>query len=450
MAAMCAGMAFLTRFIGVTVIVAGSLLLLIRPHKSLAARIRNFIAYAVVAAVPVGAWVVACFLCQDSPFRSRWPSGEGGGRWGHNLCVTAGEFTEWGIGRFGSGHLGKLCFPYHAVFDLTPRDSVCVLQFGLLLVFALSATYSLCRIRGGARVEQRAALAPPVTFALTYTLVLFTVLHSSGIKVEIRCLAPPYISLLFVATIALDAYYHRVTSKGAVNLSSLALITSLFLWTFQQIYVNCKDINSWLAHGGPWMGEEFSQRHLYTTQYWTTSESIQYIKSDDVEGRLRTTNASALGRLTGIPTTPLPVRLPDRVTDWPTDQLTPGTVLVWHWAQEKHLVDYAYGPEELLDALPLLGVDRVFSDGIVLKIGVAGSNGRDPSPPIILDTLLQKTIQIISAYYDVHLHSTQNRLIYRKKQCSENGTSGPVLLRVFAVNDFDLPSCCAPGRCRST
>ena len=174
-------------------------------------------------------------------------------------------------------------------------------------------------------------------------------------------------------------------------------------------------------------------------------EFAQQYHPKAVEGMLWTTNASALGRFTGIPTTPLPVRLPDRVTDWPTDQLTPGTVFVWHWAQEKHLVDYAYGPEELLDALPLLGVDRVFSDGIVLKIGVAGSNGRDPSPPIILDTLLQETMQIISAYYDVHLHSTQNRLIYRKKRCSENGTSGPVLLRVFAVNDFDLPRAAIPA-----
>lgn len=445
LAAIFAAMATLTRWIGVTVIAAGSLLLLIRRRKSFVARIRSLIAYAVVAAVPVGAWMVGYLLYQDSSFRYRYSSGEGGGRtWGDNLCVAAGEFTEWGIGRFGSGYLGKLCFAYHDVLDWNLRDTICVPQFGLLLVFALSATYLLCDIRGGARIKQPAASAPSVIFALTYTFALFISLSLTDIKIEIRHLAPLYVPLLLVAAIALDEYYNRMTSKNGISLSSLAITTSLFLWTFQQLYVNYKDIDSWLARGGSYLAENFNQRYMYTSKYWRTSELVHYIKNADVEGRLWGTNARAISRLTGIPTAPLPVRLPDRIADWSTEALTPGTVFAWHWARERHFLDYAYGPQELLDALPSLEVDRVFSDGVVLKISAAGPNGRPPSPRIILDPLLQNTMQVISAYYDVYLHRTPNRMIYIRRQCDENRTTTPILLRIFAVNDFDLPRSAIP------
>ena len=444
LAAIFAAMATLTRWMGVTVIAAGSLLLLIRRRKPFVARIRSFIAYTVVAAVPVSTWMTGYFLYQDSSFRYSYPSDGGGKLWRHNLCTTAGEFTEWAIGRFGSGYLGKLLFACGDVFDWTTRNIICIPQLGLLSVFALGATYLLRDIRGGGRIKQRAALAPPVTFALIYMFALYISLPLTDIRMQIRYLAPLYVPLLFVAAIALNEGYHRVTSKNMINLSSLAIITSLFLWTSQQLYVNYKDIDSWLTRGAPYLNENSSQHYLYTSKYWRTSELIRYIKNADVEGRLWGTNAGAISRLTDIPIARFPVRLQGRVADWPAEVLAPGTVLAWHWERERHFPDYAYGPQELLDALPSLEVDRVFSDGIVLKISAAGPSRRSPNPRIILDSLLQNTMQVISAYYDIYLHKTQNRLIYVKKQCGENRTNAPILLRVFPVNDFDLPRYAVP------
>lgn len=447
LAAIFAAMATLTRWIGVTVIAAGSLLLLIRRRQPLVARIRSFITYTGVAAVPVSTWMIGYFLYQDSSFRYRYPPGASIGEgklWRHNLCIAAGEFTEWTIGRFGSGYLGKLFLAYDDVFDWTVRGLICIPQLGLLLISALSVTYLLCYIRGGGRIKQRVALAPPVTFALIYTSALYISLPLTDIKMEIRYLAPLYVPLLFVAAIALDECYHRVASKSVINLSSLVIMTSLFLWTFQQLYVNYKDIDSWLARGGPYLGENFSQDHMYTSKYWRTSELIHYIKNADTEGRLWGTNARAMSRLTGIPTASLPVRLPGRVADWPTKALAPGTVFAWHWERGRHRPDYTYGPQELLDALPSLELDRVFSDGITLKIGSTGPNRRSPSPRIILDSLLQNTMHVISAYYDIYVHRAQNRLIYIKRQCGENRTNAPILLRVSAVDDFDLPRSAIP------
>lgn len=298
---------------------------------------------------------------------------------------------------------------------------------------------------GGGRIKQRAALAPPVTFALIYTFALCISLPLTAIRMQIRYLAPLYVPLLFVAAIALNEGYYRATSKNRINLSSLAIITSLFLWTFQQLYVNYKDIDSWLTRGAPYLNVNSSQQYLYTSKYWRTSELIRYIKNADVEGGFWGTNAGAISRLTDIPTASLPVRLPGRVADWPAEALAPGTVFAWHWERERHFPDYAYDPQELLDALPSLELDRVFSDGIVLKISAAGPNRRSPNPRIILDSLLQTTMQVISVYYDIYLHKTQNRLIYVKKQCGENRTNAPIRLRVFPVNDFDLPRYAVPA-----
>ena len=440
LAAIFAAMASLTRWIGVTLILAGTLLLLIRLHTPLVVRIRHCIVYAIVSATPVGAWLAGIFLNQDSFFGStgNW------GSWAHNLCVAASEFTEWGIGRFGTGYLGKLCAAHHGllnhvfdyVFNWTVRETICVPQLGLLLVFVFSATYLLCGIRLGACIAERSALASPVIFALIYTLALFISLRLTDIKIEVRYLMPLYVPLLFVAAVALDECYQRATSKSRINLSSFSLVTGLFLWTSQQLYVNYTDIASWLAHGG---GKDFSPHHVYTTKFWKTSEILHYIKDADVGGRLWATNTIPLTEVMNIPAWQIPRQIPDRVADWPANPLVPGTVFVWHWAPERHLVDYIYGPEELLDTLPSLVVDRVFSDGIVLKVGAAGSNGRPGSRHIILDTLLQNTMQVVSAYYDVYLQSTQNRLIYVKKQCGEDGTDTTINLRVFAANDFSLP-----------
>ena len=99
-----------------------------------------------------------------------------------------------------------------------------------------------------------------------------------------------------------------------------------FLWTFQQLYVNYKDIDSWLTRGAPYLNGNSSQHYLHTSKYWRTSELIRYIKNADVEGGLWGTNAGVISRLTDIPTASLPVQLPGRVADWSAEALAPGTV----------------------------------------------------------------------------------------------------------------------------
>ena len=198
LAAIFAAMATLTRWIGVTVIAAGSLLLLIRRRKPFVARIRSFIAYTVVAAVPVSTWMTGYFLYQDSSFRYSYPSDGGGKLWRHNLCVTAEEFTEWAIGWFGSGYLGKLLFAYHDASDRTMQSITCIPQLGLLLVFAIGATYLLCDIRGGGGTYQATGSLSTARHFCAYLYVCFVYFlapdrHKDADTVSGTAIRPPVI-----------------------------------------------------------------------------------------------------------------------------------------------------------------------------------------------------------------------------------------------------------------
>ena len=274
-AATLAALACLTRYLGVSVVLAVALLLVFRRGATPAEKARDIIVYAVVSLLPLCLWLWRNFLLSGTLTGKR-------GRVFHQLPeILDGAFYE--LTRWAANGL-----------PLT-------LAVVALLAAGLAVTWGFVQGRPDLSPRDWRSFSVFGGFALVYVALLALVLMLGGnwSGFEARYLVPIYIPLLLVAALALERSFRGLRADelpdakppakgGAALLSPLAraaLTAMLPLWLVYQGALNAHAIHR--VNQGVGLG------YGYARAKWAHSESLEYVRAAALAGALFSNDVAA-------------------------------------------------------------------------------------------------------------------------------------------------------------
>ena len=248
-AAAFSALACLTRYMGVSVIVAVIPLLLaarVAPRE----KMKRIAVYMLLAAAPLGLWMLRNFLLVGLPVGSR------------------------------SGVFYSLPYIADEALRIAVEDWWLVgLTAPVLLALAAAAGHALHRRsqrKSGAPVAAEVARGPLRVcggFALAYLMLLAAALMSGGAwnGLRERFLAPAYVPLLFAALLLLDG-----ALRYARKTLAAVLMLALPLQAAWLVVLHKREIPLWNA----------GARQAYAAPQWRNSESLQYIREAALTGAI--------------------------------------------------------------------------------------------------------------------------------------------------------------------
>ena len=272
-AAALTALACLTRYLGVSVVLAIALLLVFRRGATPAEKARNLAVYAVVSLLPLCLWLWRTFLLTGTLAGKR-------GRAFYQLPeILDGVFYE--------------------LAQWAARGLPLTLAVALLLAAGLAATWGFIQARPDLSPRDWRSFFVFGGFALVYValLILAMMLGGTWSGFQARFLAPIYIPLLLAAALALERSLRGLRADGlpdakspakggAALLSPLALATlttMLPLWLVYQGALNAQAIHR--ANQGVDLG--------YASARWAHSESLEYVRTAALAGALFSNDAAA-------------------------------------------------------------------------------------------------------------------------------------------------------------
>ena len=267
-AAAFSALACLTRYMGVSVILAVVPMLLaarVAPRE----KMKRIVVYTLIAAAPVGLWMLRNFLLVEST------TGERGWDF-YSFDFIVDEFLRLAVA--GSWLVG--------------------LTAPVLLALVMAACHAFCRRSDwkGAPVASDVAWGPLRVFggfALAYLtlLVAAMMVGATGDGLQWRYLAPVYVPLLFAALLLMDGalrYARKRAPRGIVprrwgaqaigwaRALAAVLMLALSLQAALLVALHAREIPLWNA--GVQQG--------YGEQRWRNSESVQYIREAALTGTI--------------------------------------------------------------------------------------------------------------------------------------------------------------------
>ena len=370
-AAAFASLAFLTRYIGVTVIITTLPLLVFQRAAVPLEKAKRVGLYLLIAALPVVLWLLRNVLVHGRYGGRRNPSL-------HTLPEILDKFLS---------DLGKWVFLY------LPSGSVRVAAAALVGVVLLVLAVSVCLafVRSCRKVENAAGWSPFYLFG-GFALVYVAFLTASSAATEVtplggRHLSPTYIPLLFAAVFALDKLLglepgrktlrtlRRATGNSEQNrrregrkasLLLVTLATALSLWLAGQVALNVYEIRR--NNEGRGMG---------MAAMWVNSETLRYVEEHLLADRIFSNATSAIYlRTDHADLHYLPLKL-DTMREQIEDAM-PGAYVAW--------MDSKQYPATIAVLRKLLGLELVadLSDGSIYR--VTRSNA-DPAPAYFISAV---------------------------------------------------------------
>ena len=418
-------LAALTRYPGVVLIGAGVLMLLGRRARPLSARLKDAVAFGIVASLPLAVVLTRNWAVSGTLTGRRSWSGQS---LSDSLSQVADVFQEWVI-------------PLNALDGLGWLLSIAA---GLVAVAMAAAVVVSGR---GLGTGDQVGLASPLFglepalpfggFALAYLGFMVAVVPFTAYQgIDSRYLLPIYVPLLLAAVVLLDRFL-SIEAAGRMIAVRFVLASLVLLGP--------------LAHGG------FSAyRNLRITvkgyvagfgtlndPYWEPSEALNYIRTHLREGGMYSNNAylawfwdrsAAPGKYQDLPWTGIHEVIPRimRRTDGE------GAHIVW-LQNEKSLYDY-----DALDIRLLPGVETVaeLSDGVVFRVTAAepfdAARHRARKQRYVEQLLEQVGERVVRADWDVYRNG--RKLTYLKKPCVPADVQAKFVLRVIPVDPADLSS----------
>ena len=225
LAAAAASAACLTRYIGVTLILAGALILLLRNDTGMRTRIRDTALWSAASLAPMGAWMVRNLQVIGSPFVV-YADGFSGLL---SLHRATGEFALWLFRPTGFDLLNG-AFGYVTGIDLAGLTVTAIAARSLLLAAtALGAGYALARYRPEFLRANRIPLTIAIVFAAAYSLFLVGYLPLRDVTLPVRYLLPLFPPLLVAATMVLDGFFARgsFTNAAAAKIGPVAAVPAV-------------------------------------------------------------------------------------------------------------------------------------------------------------------------------------------------------------------------------
>ena len=432
--AACAALACMTRYIGVTVVASALLLLMLQRETTLSVRMRNAVAYSVIALSPLSLWMLRNFLTTGSPTGQTYPTDFS---FPSSLHRATSEFVRWAFGDVGFKYLNAGSTKIAGIaIGGPPTVTGVALKILLLLVPVIAAGILLIRLnRTGALSTRWRAWVVPFVFGSVYMLFLAITLPLTDIELPLRYLAPIYVPALVAATLVLNEFFCYAAKQqplamppgwntGPRNGASQCQCTTLILlawpslWLFSAAYANYHHIEFWMDNG--WG---------YSSKEWAESETVDYLETHSLDGHVYTTARRKFGLLPEIQSDhwrQLPWDGLDELKLRVADVHAGGIDVYFVWFHNRNFSWFyrgnQYGLEELADAFPEVETVAVLEDGVILK-----ADGDSARP-------------VVQSDFDVYFSRDANRLVYTRKRCSSDDTAAKFFLHIIPVDRADLPA----------
>ncbi len=249
-AAMFSALACLTRYMGAAVILAVVPLLLLAARVAPREKMKRIAVYTLIAAAPVGLWMLRNYLLVGSPTGAR---DMGFYSFGFIVAeaVRLAVNDWWLVGLTAPVLLALVMAACHAFHRLSQRKRDAPV--------ASDVAWGPLRVCGG--------------FALAYLTLLVAAMMSGGTwdGLQWRFLAPVYVPFLLTALLLLDGTLRYVRKTLAAVLMSVLSLQVAWL-----VVLHDREIRLWNA----------GVRQGYLAPRWRHSESVQYLREAALTGAI--------------------------------------------------------------------------------------------------------------------------------------------------------------------
>lgn len=272
--AVCASLAWLTRYQGVALAATALLLILMQQGFTLQRKMRYAAVYSIIVGTPMAGWIIRNLIATGTFAGSR----EGHLQYQDPLILDAitSELVYWTLGDTGSRYMNTLSETLFGITETGMSTPGIIYRTVILLAIALGIGYAFIYSRRRSYWENSMALTVPVIFAFLYivTIAIPPLIQYEGIYV--RYLIPLYVPMLVVIVIILDKFFGRITSSRYMPVVITAILS---LWLIQSIPENYTNIKNRIENG-------FGA----ASKTWAKSETIRHIRSNPLNGRVYSTS----------------------------------------------------------------------------------------------------------------------------------------------------------------
>ena len=367
-AAICAAGALLIRYLGVTLIGSGILILLMQQKISWRTRLRNTFKYSCVAVALFGVWILRNIFAIGSLLGRVHPDEFSLLR---SLHTATGGIFVWLYGMTGLEFLDDLVYELTGFIITGPATvSAIVLKVAILAYIALGVIFALSRYQPGTYRRNREILVVCLGFISVYSLYFMVHLPVSDVVLSYRYLITLFPFLLVIAVVVLDGFISKPQSNqiesSSINTAktkwvSILVSSIVCFWTLSWIGPNYDYIEFWNHNG-----------RGYRSKGWLESEIVQYLNANPREGVIWSNQHAALYYLISDSDDKeiyrLPLDLAEAISIM-SENHSAGVEnsIVWFYWQVYHILPH-YSPEELGASLGM-EVEAILEDGYIFKSG---------------------------------------------------------------------------------
>lgn len=258
--AVVAGLASVTRYIGITVIFSAVLVILARRGKPVRAKLRDAVAYAVFSSIPLALllaynWTVSNTLA------------------GNRSALASGQSLFESLSQIGWG-VGRRIFPTTA-----GPDWLVYPVLGAVGLVGVAAFVMISR-KKRSLPHRWGPFLPFVVFALVYLVTLVLVMpFTSADPINARFLLPAVVPVLLVGAFLLDLFLHS-EARGKMAAVKWVLATFILMGCVANVGFNVQR-NLDATVGALATGYE---GNAYDTARWADSEIGEYLRTHTING----------------------------------------------------------------------------------------------------------------------------------------------------------------------
>lgn len=400
-AAIFTSLACLTRYLGVTLVCTGTLLLLFT-REPLLAKTKHIATYTLIAVIPTGVWLLRNALLSEPIVGGREPSDLSLLDVSYDVIAV---LTSWIVPGFSSGVT-------HPVLA------------GILVLAIPTALICLSQVLRDPETEPDRKLA--IVIFGTFATIYVAFLAAASISVVFnpigdRFLSPIYIPLVFVGVLTMDRCLPSIRRQGMLVLDWYRW--GLFLWLAYLAIINISNIH-FSVHRGT---------GIYTSKRWHDSNLMQAIRQRLAglpDNRIYSNDRFAVYIHSGLYPAHFSrnrLSLPGPLREMRRISFIVGDIYLIWWYQPNIPTDY--GITELEERY-LPDARRVLedSDGVIYRVNFRERLSHD----------IQKAGEpIIRSVFDVYFDKAS--LIYMKESCTQKEETSRLFLHVVPVDVSDLP-----------
>ena len=440
LAAVFSALAWLTRHMGVTIVITSILVLMTRGGSTSRQKFNSVAIYSAISILPTSLWMLRNYIVLGQ-LRERWWST--GFDWITSLNLASSEITKWLVGTTGLNYLNRLS-------RILGIDAALLRIIFLGFITVLMGSGLTYLYRKGIQINTR-ALIVPVFFISVYSVALIASLILTDIDVDMRYVSPAYIPIVVAVMVILGRYYDYITptnrsrelpsSKPAYtrnNGLTFIIIASLFLHLILAVSSSYDQIQLWRRQG-----------FGYSSKPWIDSETIRYLRSNPISGQIYSNEARAVYTHIDVPDevevylNQLQAELPDEARYWGDNAHARDLEMYVIWFHGwRPFIQTRYDFVQLIH-LQNLEIVKVLEDGIVLRAphSLAADRSivdRESAENLVLETVLDGTRLIANSEFDIYLNSKSTKLIYVSSSCSNTNTGDTFFLHIFPTHHADI------------